>query len=226
MTVSDFELLKVTRNSAIGIEEQIASLEMEYTSNKDLIESKKESIANLDLKNLDLTKKLKSAKSKNSFSEIERAYASEHQKITRRLEVIKKDQEGFRAILMPTGLIIALISIMLMILGASSDTREGVMICGLCLWFIIYILATPGWDGGEQVELEEKLERYKPDLSRFDKEIKNLQSEINQNSQKISQHISAVEKLNSRSPVILQEIEQKNRELLEIWKSVEHLLPK
>ena len=96
MTVSDFELLKVTRNSAIGIEEQIASLEMEYTSNKDLIESKKESIANLDLKNLDLTKKLKSAKSKNSFSEIERAYASEHQKITRRLEIIKKDQEDFR----------------------------------------------------------------------------------------------------------------------------------
>jgi chromosome segregation ATPase len=71
-----------------------------------------------------------------------------------------------------------------------------------------------------------ELERYKPDLSRFDKEIKKLQSEINQNSQKISQHKSTIEELDSRSPVILQEIEQKNRELLELWKSVEHILPK
>ena len=236
MTIQDFELLKSTRDAALEIEGVISSYEQKYQACQDLIKRNEKMIAGMKNKMKILEKNVE--KHRKPYSKRKDEYDLTIKELNEKIAETKKLAEDYKDSTNKALLWAFFVGGPLVTIGAYGG--ESIILTGIgMLGAIIYslgcffgIMMSLGWLANlssEATEKKTKISQYnsweRVALRQSKSEFEKAQSEFNKQKKEISPLEKSIKEATLEMEVYVKEIRKQNEALLDIWKSVEHLLP-
>ena len=236
MTIQDFELLKSTRDAALEIEGVISSYEQKYQACQDIIKRNEKMIAGMKNKMKILEKNVE--KHRKPYSKRKDEYNLTIKELNEKIAKTKKLAEEYKDSTNKALFWAFFVGVPLLFISIFGG--EGVIVTGIgMLGMSIYslgcffgIMMSLGWLANlssEATEKKTKISQYnsweRVALRQSKSGFEKAQSELNKQKKEISPLEKSIKEATLEMEVYVKEIRKQNEALLDIWKSVENLLP-